>query len=107
MYTVQGEQRMLQISGIWRVTRPVAALAVIIALVSCAQYGSTETQTMAKPRAVLDEATRLDEAVDTLYVKGKFQDAIPLAKQSLALREKVLEPRHPDVAISLNNLGRL
>ncbi|TMQ12909.1 MAG: tetratricopeptide repeat protein [Deltaproteobacteria bacterium] len=107
MYTVKGEQRMLQISGICRVTRPAAALAVIVALVGCARHGSTETQTMAKRRAVLDEAARLDKAVDTLYAKGKFQNAIPLAQQSLALREKVLEPRYTEVAISLNNLARL
>jgi CHAT domain-containing protein/Tfp pilus assembly protein PilF len=107
MYTVKGEQRMSQISGIWRVTRPVAALAVIAALVGYARQGRTETQTIATPRAVLDEADRLDKVVDTLYVKGKFQDAIPLAQQSLALREKVLEPRHPDLAISLDNLARL
>jgi CHAT domain-containing protein/Tfp pilus assembly protein PilF len=98
---------MSQMSGIWRVTRPAAALAVIIALVGCAQHGSTETQMMARPRAVLDEAARLDKAVDALYAKGKFQDAIPLEKQSLALREEVLEPRHPDVAISLNSLAML
>src|SRR3954447_16004447 len=98
---------MLQISGIWRVTRPAAALAVVVALVGCAQHGSTETQTMAKPGAALDEAARLDKAVDALYVKGKFQDATPLAEQSLALRERLLEPRHPDLAISLNNLARL
>ena len=98
---------MLQISGICRVTRPAAALAVIVALVGCARHGSTETQTMAKRRAVLDEAARLDKAVDTLYAKGKFQNAIPLAQQSLALREKVLEPRYTEVAISLNNLARL
>ncbi len=98
---------MSQMSEIRRVTQPAAALAAIVALVGCTQHSSTEPQTMARPRAVLDEAARLDKAVDTLYDKGKFQDAIPLAQQSLALREKVLEPRHPDVAISLSNLARL
>jgi tetratricopeptide (TPR) repeat protein len=38
---------------------------------------------------------------------GKYEDAEPLLKQALAIREKVLSPEHPDVANSLNNLAGL
>ena len=40
-------------------------------------------------------------------VEGHFAEAEPLIKRSLAIREKVLGPDHPDVARSLNNLAEL
>ena len=39
--------------------------------------------------------------------QGRYADAEPLFKRSLAIREKALGPNHPDVATSLNNLARL
>jgi CHAT domain-containing protein/Tfp pilus assembly protein PilF len=98
---------MSQISGPWEAIRRGAALVIIVALAGCAHPSSTHTQTMARPRAMLDEAARLDKTVNTLYDKGRFQEAIPLTERSLSLRERALGPRHPDVAISLNNLARL
>jgi CHAT domain-containing protein/tetratricopeptide (TPR) repeat protein len=105
----QGEEFMTRGSEMWTVARRAAALAVAIALVGCAQRSSTQTQknTMPGQKAVIDEAARLDEAVGTLYGKGKFQEAVPLARRSLALREKALGPHHPEVATSLNNLAVL
>ncbi len=43
----------------------------------------------------------------TLRTQGRYADAEPLYKRSLAIREKALGPDHPDVASSLNNLGSL
>lgn len=42
-----------------------------------------------------------------LVAQGKFAEAEPIFKQSLAIREKVLGPEHPDVATTLNHLGHL
>lgn len=53
----------------------------------------------------LDEARWLTATVKRLYAEGKVHDAISPAQRSLALREKVLGPMHPDVATSLNNLA--
>ena len=39
--------------------------------------------------------------------EGRYADTEPLYKRSLAIREKVLGPDHPDVAQSLNNLADL
>ena len=39
--------------------------------------------------------------------KGNYAQAEPLYRRSLAIREKVLGSEHPDVALSLSNLGRL
>ena len=44
----------------------------------------------------------------SLYrAQGRYADAEPLYKRSLAIREKTLGPDHPDVAVSLNNLALL
>ncbi len=39
--------------------------------------------------------------------QGKYAEAEPLYKRSLAIREKALGPEHADVAMSLNNLALL
>ncbi|MCH8805465.1 MAG: tetratricopeptide repeat protein, partial [Planctomycetes bacterium] len=39
--------------------------------------------------------------------QGKYDQAEPLFKRSLAINEKALGPEHPDVAASLNNLAEL
>ena len=39
--------------------------------------------------------------------QGKYDDAEPLYKRALTIREEVLGPDHPKVASSLNNLATL
>ncbi len=39
--------------------------------------------------------------------KGRYAEAEPLYKRSLAIFEKALGPEHPNVALSLNNLAQL
>jgi tetratricopeptide (TPR) repeat protein len=52
-------------------------------------------------------ADELIKRVIELYQAGRYAEAIPLAQQALAIREKALGPDHPDVAQSLNNLALL
>jgi Flp pilus assembly protein TadD len=40
-------------------------------------------------------------------IQGQYTQAEPLFRRSLAIREKVLGPNHPDVATSLENLALL
>ena len=42
-----------------------------------------------------------------MAAQGNYEGARPLYECSLAVREKVLGPDHPDVASSLNNLAAL
>ena len=53
------------------------------------------------------ETSELEKKVIDLYNAGRYADAIPLAQQALAIREKVLGRDHPDVALDLNNLAML
>jgi tetratricopeptide (TPR) repeat protein len=54
------------------------------------------------------EAVRLlNQAGFYLCERGRYTDAKPLYERALAIREKALDPEHPDVATSLNNLAGL
>ena len=55
----------------------------------------------------LEQALRLNQKAIQLYNQGRYAEAEPLYKRSLAIREKALGPDHPDVAQSLNNLAVL
>lgn len=50
---------------------------------------------------------QLDAQMAELYAQGRHKDAIPLAQRTLAIREKMLGPEHPQTAQNLNNLAEL
>jgi tetratricopeptide (TPR) repeat protein len=54
-----------------------------------------------------DDATIINNLGASLAGAGRYAEAEPLYKRSLATREKSLGPDHPDVAQSLNNLADL
>lgn len=58
-------------------------------------------------RARLVEAERLNRTVEDLYGAGKYAEAVPLARQALAIRKAVLGERHPATAQSLSSLALL
>lgn len=53
------------------------------------------------------DTSRLQEKALDLQSQGRYQDAIPLAEQVLAIREQVLPTDHLDIAQGLNLLGNL
>jgi tetratricopeptide (TPR) repeat protein len=57
--------------------------------------------------AQTDEATALELRVRELRKEGKTEEALPLARQALALREQALTPGHADVNRSLKSLAEL
>jgi tetratricopeptide (TPR) repeat protein len=52
-------------------------------------------------------ALSLNNLASLYYAQGRYADAETLYTRSLAIREKVYGPDHPDVALSLNNLAEL
>jgi tetratricopeptide (TPR) repeat protein len=52
-------------------------------------------------------ASTLDNLAQVYLFQGRYADAEPLFKRSLAIREKVLGSDHPNVAISLSDLAEL
>src|SRR4051812_9667923 len=55
----------------------------------------------------LVHATVLNLQIRQLYGQGRYAEAIPLAREVLAIYEKALGPDHSLVATSLNNLAEL
>ncbi len=52
-------------------------------------------------------ATSLNNLAALYQAQGRYGDAEPLYKRSLAIREKALGAEHPDVAQSLENYAAL
>ena len=52
-------------------------------------------------------ATELNNLAEAYRLQGRYAEAEPLYKHSLAIREKALGPEHPRVATTLNNLAVL
>ena len=55
----------------------------------------------------LKEASDLSVSVVKLFKEGKVDEAIPLAKRALEIRERLLPPNDPLVLTALGNLGDL
>src|SRR5579872_645304 len=88
--------------------RLLCAVTVIVLVVTGVPHSRAQTPSVASStQAMLDEAERLNERVKKLHKEGKYGEAIVLAEQALALREKALGPSRRDVAQSLNNLAVL
>ena len=57
--------------------------------------------------AGVEEARRLNTESEKLFDAGRYKEAVPLAERALVLREKALGVDHPEVASTLNLLGKL
>lgn len=55
----------------------------------------------------LKEASELSVSVVKLFKQEKFDEAMPLAKRALEIRERLLPPNDPMVLTALGNLGNL
>jgi len=42
-----------------------------------------------------------------LLESGRYAEAIPIAREAVAIRERELDPTHPDLAMSRSNLALL
>jgi CHAT domain-containing protein/Tfp pilus assembly protein PilF len=79
------------------------ALAVLLIL----HFVLPATPGLAAEAKDASQADSLTRQVLDLYQAGKYQEAVPIARQVLAICEKVLGQEHPDTATSLHNLARL
>jgi TonB family protein len=75
-------------------------LFMVFSLSGVAQNKSAES-------AELAETKKLSIEIVRLYNEGKYEEAIPLAKQVVDLKEKILGKEDLSLADSLNNLGAL
>ena len=99
--------------------RIVALCALVLALVVALQPTparaddpppippATDRELTEEERSELARAGELSKKVEALYAQGNYQEALPLAREALEIREKVLGPDHSEVATSLHWAGRL
>jgi CHAT domain-containing protein/tetratricopeptide (TPR) repeat protein len=85
----------------------IVAVAVVPLGMLTPTVGQGIAQVSSQDQEVLAEAERLNQQAIELYQQGKYNEAISLAEKALAIRKKVLEENHLDVATSLNNLAQL
>jgi tetratricopeptide (TPR) repeat protein len=82
---------------------PRNALAVLLILYCALRM----TPGLAAKTEDASEADSLNRRVVDLYQAGKYQEAIPIARQLLEIYEKINGLDHPDTATGLNNLALL
>src|ERR1044071_7314117 len=70
-------------------------------------FGHPFIPQLAQQSPELKEASALSLSVVKLFKQGKFDEAIPLAKRALEIRERLLPPNDPEVLTALGNLGNL
>jgi CHAT domain-containing protein len=56
-------------------------------------------------KGTVEEARKISEKARQLIRDGKYEEALPLARRALKIREKVLGPDHSNTADSLTQLG--
>lgn len=88
-----------------------AVLVLVLARPTCVRAGDPPPAPAPAPLpdaegvAALARAKSLDGQVEDLYGKGRYAEALPLARESLAIREKRQGPDHPSTSASLGNLA--
>ena len=65
------------------------------------------TATGGEETRLLEEAHHLNQQVLQLFEEGRYQEAMPLSRRVLEIRETALRESHPDVAQSLSGLAAL
>ncbi len=80
---------------------------VLLTLVTENSFGQDLSPSTTTTGSQLLEAEGLNRQIIKLNREGKYEDAIPLAQQALQIYAQQLGPKHPDIAILLDNLAYL
>ncbi len=91
----------------WQLRIRTVALVIAISLSALLVALAIVGQPALAQNDPLARADALNQEVIRLHQEGRYAEAVPRAREALALRERVLGPSHPDVAASLNNLAEL
>lgn len=85
------------------------SLAVAALLFCCAAQpmASANLQTRDSGSSELTEAATLSKSAVQLFLEGKYQEALPLARRALEIREKALSPTDDQLISSQRNLAEI
>ncbi len=94
--------------------RMMLALAACLLMVCCVvakandeKHAVMSNLPAAQQSQELEEAAQLSASVARLYREGKYDEALPMAKRVLEIREKALGPEHVLMGEALFNLAEL
>ena len=87
--------------------RLMCILLLVLAVSPFAGGAEPSSNLTVEQEAQLDEALKLNDKMLELYGQGKAREAIPFAKQALAICKEVLGEKDNLTAMSLSNLGML
>jgi TonB family protein len=90
--------------------RSAILIMTILCLLASADEFQQNAESVANPALQTSgqtEADRLDDQVVQLLKQGKPQEALPLAKRALELREESVGPEHKLTVVALQNLGEV
>jgi TonB family protein len=79
------------------------SLLILATLLLASSFNSPQDQESPE----LQEATTLNESAVKLFNAGKYDEALPVAKRALEIREKLLPRADPRISSSLTNLGEI
>src|SRR5690242_2576104 len=82
-----------------------SALSVALLVTICAFGAQTQTQAVTPQSPELVEASRLAAEVVQLYNKKQYDEALPLSRRVLEIRQQALGPEHPQVGDAAQNLA--
>ena len=82
----------------------VIACVYLVSLGQC-QEKAKEPPLTEQQKADLERALTLSKQVNNLYSQGKYTEATPMAIEALKIRRGVSGDKHPDTALSINNLA--
>ena len=78
-----------------------------VSLICLAALLLTNSLNSLQEPAELQEARTLNENAVKLFNKGKYDEALPMAKRALEIREKLLPRNDAQISSSLTNLGEI
>ena len=82
-------------------------LLLILATLLFAHTFNSPQQPEPQEPAELQEASTLNDSAVKLFNTGKYDEALPLAKRALQIRDKLLPRNDPRISSSLTNLGEI
>jgi CHAT domain-containing protein/tetratricopeptide (TPR) repeat protein len=85
----------------------IAFIGCVLAGPALPQQAATPEAASEKAKAIVAMLKALEAEISRLFLAGKYVEAVPLAEDLLAIREKVLGREHPGIASNLNTLAGL
>jgi CHAT domain-containing protein len=104
---LRGQERVMQVAEVEGDYRLVVEPKLKGAPAGSYEIRIEELRAATENDRALQEARNLYRKATDLREEGKYDEALPSYERALEIRERVLEPDHPEIAASINGLAIL